>query len=92
MISKCTICGSKKSRFIKKQKASRILSNLGLNTPLSKVPIITWYLVLNTIIKMNEIVINFSVKFMSEIHLKQPGFTFSAHGSFTKNKERTQKF
>ena len=47
---------------------------------------------MNTIIKMNEIVINFSDKFMSEIHLKQPGFSFSAHGSFTKNKERTQKF
>ena len=40
MISKCTICGSKKSRFIEKQEASRILFNLGLNTPLSKVPLL----------------------------------------------------
>ena len=31
-------------------------------------------------------------KFMSEIHLKQPGFTYSACGPFTKNKERIQKF
>ena len=31
-------------------------------------------------------------KFMPEIHLKQPGFTYSACGSFTKNKERIQKF
>ena len=30
-------------------------------------------------------------KFMPEIHLKQPGFTFSACGLFTKNKERIQK-
>ena len=34
ILSKCTICGSKKSRFIKKQEASGILSNLGLKTPL----------------------------------------------------------
>ena len=29
---------------------------------------------------------------MSEIYLKQPEFTYSACGPFTKNKERTQKF
>ena len=28
---------------------------------------------------------------MPEIHLKQPGFTYSAYGPFTKNKERIQK-
>ena len=38
--SKCAICGSKKSRFIKNQEAERLLSNLGLRTPLSKVPIL----------------------------------------------------
>ena len=31
-------------------------------------------------------------KFMPEIHLKQPQFTYSACGPFTKNKERIQKF
>ena len=31
-------------------------------------------------------------KFMPEMHLRQPGFTYSACGSFTKNKERIQKF
>ena len=39
---------------------------------------------------MNEIVNKFllvSDKFMPEMHLKQPGFTYSACGSFTKNKE-----
>ena len=44
---------------------------------------------------MNEIVNKFLLvgeKFMSEIHLRQPGFTYSASGSFTKNKERIQKF
>ena len=29
---------------------------------------------------------------MPEMHLKQPGFTYSACGQFTKNKERTEKF
>ena len=44
---------------------------------------------------MNEIVSTFLLirnKFMPEMHLKQPGFTYSACGSFTKNKERTEKF
>ena len=33
-------CGSKKSRFIKEQQAMGILSNLGIKTPLSKVPLL----------------------------------------------------
>ena len=44
---------------------------------------------------MNEIVNKFLLvgdKFIPEMHLKQPGFTYSACGLFTKNKERTQKF
>ena len=44
---------------------------------------------------MNEIIKKFLLagdKFMPEIHLKQPGFTYSACGTFTKNKERIQKF
>ena len=40
ILSKCAICGSKKSRFIKNQEAKGLLSNLGLKTPLSKVPIL----------------------------------------------------
>ena len=31
-------------------------------------------------------------KFMPEMHWKQPGFTYSACGAFTKNKERIEKF
>ena len=31
-------------------------------------------------------------KFMPEMHLKQPGFTYSACGPFTKSKERIQTF
>ena len=36
ILSKCAICHSKKSRFIKKQETSGMLSNLRLNTPLIK--------------------------------------------------------
>ena len=38
--SNCIICGSKKSRFIKEQQAKGLLSNLGIKTPLSKVPLL----------------------------------------------------
>ena len=38
MRSQCSICGNKKSRFVKKQEAKRILSSLGIKTPLSKIP------------------------------------------------------
>ena len=35
ILSKCVICGSKKSRSIKNQEAKGLLSNLGIKTPLS---------------------------------------------------------
>ena len=38
ILSKCAICGSKKSRFIENQEAKGLLSNLGSKTLLSKVP------------------------------------------------------
>ena len=40
ILSKCTICGSKKSKFIKKQEAKGLLSSLGIRTPLSKTPLL----------------------------------------------------
>ena len=40
ILSKCAICSNKKSRFIKNQEAKGLLSNLGIRTPLSKVPIL----------------------------------------------------
>ena len=44
LLSKCAICGSKKSRFMKEQEAKRILSSLGLKTPLSKIPLLGYIL------------------------------------------------
>ena len=38
MQSKCSVCGIKKSRFVKEQEAK--LSNVGIKTPLSKIPLL----------------------------------------------------
>ena len=40
ILSKCAICGSKKSKLINKQEASELLSKLGIKTPLSKITIL----------------------------------------------------
>ena len=40
MQSKCTKCGIKKSRFAKEQEAKGLLSNLGIKTPLNKIPLL----------------------------------------------------
>ena len=40
ILSKCAVCNTKKSIFIKKQEAKRLLSNLSIKTLLSKIPIL----------------------------------------------------
>ena len=40
ILSTYAICGSKKSKFIKEQEAKGLLSNLGLGTPLNKIPVL----------------------------------------------------
>ena len=100
ILSKSAICGSKKSKFIKKQDAKELLSKLGIKTPLSNVPVLGDILFYLSII-MNEIVNKLLLardKFMPKMHLRQPargalhaGFTYSACGPFTKNKERIQR-
>ena len=40
ILSKCAICDSKKSKFIKKQEAKGVLSSLGIKTPLSEIPLL----------------------------------------------------
>ena len=39
MQSKCSLCGIKKSIFLKEQEAKHLLSNLGIKIPLSKIPL-----------------------------------------------------
>ena len=86
MQSKCPICGIKKSRFVKEQEAKGLLSNLGIKTPLSKTPFFNVFL---SCIKMNEIVNRFLVVGDKTMRLKQTGFTYSACGPFTKNKQKS---
>ena len=38
---KYSVCGIKKSRFVKEQEGKGLLSNLGIKTPLSKIPLLT---------------------------------------------------
>ena len=40
ILSKFAICDSKKSKFIKEQQAKGLLSNLGIKTPLNKIPLL----------------------------------------------------
>ena len=70
-----------------------MLSKLVIKTPLNKIPIpgdiLFWM-----DIKVNEIINKFLLvgeKFMPEMHLRQPGFTYSACDPFTKNKEKNSK-
>ena len=44
LLSKCKVCDSKKMRLIKEQGASGLLSNLGIKTPLSKIPLVGSFL------------------------------------------------
>ena len=41
LLSKCAMCDSKKSKFIKEQEASGLLISLGIITPLSKIPLVS---------------------------------------------------
>ena len=88
MHSKCSVCGIKKSRFLKEQEAKGLLSNLGIKTSLSEIPLLNVLFWIH--IKMNEIINKFLLvgdKFMPEMYFKQPGFTYSACGPFTKNEK-----
>ena len=91
MQSKCSVSGVKKSRFVKEQEIKDLLSNLGIKTMLSKIPLLN--VVLS--VKVNEIVNKLLLlgdKFMPKMHLEQLNFTNSACGPFTKKKERIEKF
>ena len=95
LLSNYAVCDSKKSKFITQQEASGILSSLETQTPLSKflqqvlfclnstTQVITRY-------KMNEIVSKVLLagdKLKTEMHLRQPRFTYGACGPFTKKNE-----
>ena len=90
--SKCAVCGSKVSRFMKEQESSGILSSLGLKTTLSKIPfyndVFFKFIEYNDFnshyqYRMNQIVNKVLLKgdkLVPEIHLQQLGFLNSILG------------
>ena len=75
------------------QESSGLLISLGIKIPLRRILLVGPFLFQRY--KINEIVNKFLLvrdKFMPDIYLRQPGFTYSACGKFTKNKERIKKF
>ena len=91
MISKCALCGSNISRFIKKQEAKGPLLNLGLGTPLSKEPFLGDILFNSIKTEWNSKQVFVGDIFMHEMHLKQPGYTYSACGSFQERKKEKNR-
>ena len=80
LLSKCAVCGGRKSKFIKKQEVKSHY-------------LLIFCFECNSIevYKINEIVNKLAGdKFIPVMHLKQPRFTCSACGTFTENKERIQ--
>ena len=99
LLSKCEVCDSKKSKFNKRQEATRFVNSWGIKKPFNKIlwvdPIFLKSIKqVNSGYNLNKIVNNFLLsgeEFMPEMHLRHQGFTYSACGSFTKSKRRTQK-
>ena len=71
LLSKCAVCDSKKSKFVKEQEAGGLLSSLGIKTPLNQIPLFGPTLFERY--KINEIINKFLLggyKVMPETHLK----------------------
>ena len=69
---------------MKVQKVKWLISSLGIKAPLNKIPLLGD--ILFQVDKINEIVNNVLLagdNFMPEMHLKQPGFTYSPCGPIT---------
>ena len=84
LFSKCSVCNSNKSKFLKEQKARGILSSIGIKTPLSQIPFVRSYFVLKC--KMNETINKFILAgetFMLEMYFRQPAFMYSDCDPFT---------
>ena len=85
LLSKYAVCDNKKSKFIKEQEAEVLLSKLpGMTIPIiNDLPIANIFFKkykINTIVKKLLLARD---KFMPEMHLRQPRFTYSACGPFT---------
>ena len=82
LLSKCEVCVSKKLKFIKVQEANGSLTSLGKKTPLRKISLLGFFC--NKFLLARD-------TFMTEMHLRKPGFTYSACGLFIKSNKKMQK-
>ena len=81
-----------KNRNLLKSKQRGLWSSLGIRTPLSQIPLLGPLLFWKY--NMNEIINKFLLAgnaFKPEMHLRQPGLTYSASGTFNKDKEIINK-
>ena len=79
MLSKCAICGSKKSKFIKKQEASGILSSVGIRAPLNKIPVLG-----NIFFKKCKIVYENNAILLSKVWRKYKKHYFTVFKSYAR--------
>ena len=99
LLCSCKKCAANKDSSVRKTKQNRLtlLSKCAIWGQKNLINLNFQMIDLKWIIsfKMNNIVNKFQLngdKFMSELHLRQPGFTYSACGPFTKHRERIQMF
>ena len=90
LLSNCAVCSKKKSSFMKSQEATRLeLHQIVFNKYIFSIK----FKIIS--LKQTKLLINFcwlQNKFISEMHLRQPGFTCSACRPSTKHRERIKKF
>ena len=97
LLSKCAACNNTKSKFIKEQEASGLLNKETFKKTFSRSSFVLEVLTssqVNVMYKTNKTVNKVFLpgdKFMPEMHLRQPGFTFSACRPLAKYKGRIQK-
>ena len=75
LLSKFALCDSKKSKVIKQQGASELLSRI-INT-------------IHKMNKIVNKLLLAADKYLPKMHLRQPGFLYSTRGPFTKSKGKT---
>ena len=88
--SKCAVCDSKKLKFFKEQEANELLSSLGLKTPLKQSLRSSFFLKYKIIEIIKKSLIA-GDKFIPEMYLRLPRFTYNSSVPFSKKKERLQK-
>ena len=84
--SKCAVCDSKKLKFFKEQEANELLSSLGLKTPLRQSLRSSFFLKYKIIEIIKKSLIA-GDKFIPEMYLRLPRFTYNSSVPFKKERK-----